>query len=166
MTIDTRRTHRALKRLCVCASAASLSMLSALSGCADRGPYNPLVMHSPGAEALARTTKDANGVWPEAQWFASFHDKQLDALVAEACGGNPDIQVAGARIAQAQSQLDQFGSGTGLTGAATAAAYKARLPQIDGAANVNVAGTTVPINLFSDPRVHPATLSSGANDEP
>lgn len=122
-------------------------------------------MHSPGPEALAQTTKDAGGVWPEAQWFASFHDQQLDALVAEACSGNPDIQVAGARIAEAQSQLDRFASGTGLTGGATAAAYKARMPAIDGAANVNVAGTTVPINLFSDPWVSPGSVIVGANYE-
>jgi NodT family efflux transporter outer membrane factor (OMF) lipoprotein len=122
-------------------------------------------MHSPGPEALAQTTKDADGAWPEAQWFVSFHDKQLDALVAEACAGNPDIQVAGARIAEAQSQLDQFASGTGLTGGAEVAAYKARMPAIDGAANVNVAGTTVPINLFNDPWVSPGSVIVGANYE-
>ncbi|MFL9932351.1 efflux transporter outer membrane subunit [Paraburkholderia sp. RL18-103-BIB-C] len=136
-----------------------------LTGCADHSPYQPLVMHAPGPEALAQFTKDADGVWPEAQWFASFHDPQLDALVEEACAGNPDIQVASARIAQAQSQLDRFTSGTGLTGGATAAAYKARMPAIDGAANVNVDGTTVPIQLFSDPWVSPGSVIVGANYE-
>ncbi|WOD14312.1 efflux transporter outer membrane subunit [Paraburkholderia kirstenboschensis] len=165
MTLPICSVRRALKCLWVCASAASLSVLGTLGGCADHGPHRPLVMHSPGADALAQTTKDADGTWPEAQWFASFHDKQLDALVDEACAGNPDIQVASARIAEAQSQLDQFASGTGLTGGAAVAAYKARMPAIDGAANVNVAGTTVPINLFSDPWVSPASVIVGANYE-
>jgi NodT family efflux transporter outer membrane factor (OMF) lipoprotein len=153
----------ALKWLWVCASAASLSVLGILGGCADHGTYRPLVMHSPANQALEQTTKDANGTWPEAQWFASFHDKQLDALIDEACAGNPDIQVASARIAEAQSQLEQFASGTGLTGGAAVAAYKARMPAVDGAANVNVAGTTIPINLFSDPWVSPASVIVGAN---
>jgi NodT family efflux transporter outer membrane factor (OMF) lipoprotein len=165
MTLPICGVHRALKCLWVCASAASLSVLGSLGGCADHSPYRPLVMHSPGAEALAQTTKNTDGTWPEAQWFASFHDKQLDALVDEACAGNPDIQVASARIAEAQSQLDQFASGTGLTGGAAAAAYKARMPAINGAANVNVAGTTVPINLFSDPWVSPGSVIVGANYE-
>src|ERR1700737_2948804 len=165
MTIDTCRVRHALKRLWVCASAASLSVLGALGGCADHSPYHPLAMHSPGPEALAQTTKDADGAWPEAQWFVSFHDKQLDALVAEACAGNPDIQVAGARIAEAHATLDQFASGTGLTGGAEVAAYKARMPAIDGAANVNVAGTTGPINLFNDPWVSPGSVIVGANYE-
>lgn len=165
MAIDICRSRRVLKRLRACALAASVTVLCALTGCADHSPYQPLVMHSPGPEALARTTKDAGGVWPEVQWFASFHDPQLDALVEEACAANPDIQVAGARIAEAQSQLDRFASGTGLTGGATAAAYKARMPAIDGAANVDVAGTTVPINLFSDPWVSPGSVIVGANYE-
>jgi NodT family efflux transporter outer membrane factor (OMF) lipoprotein len=164
MTIDTYRVRRALKYLWVCASAP-LSLLGTLSGCADHSPYRPLVMHSLGPEALAQTTKAADGTWPEARWFASFHDRQLNALVDEACAGNPDIQVAGARIAEAQSQLDQFASGMGLTGGAAVAAYKARMPAINGAANVNVAGTTVPINLFSDPWVSPGSVIVGANYE-
>ena len=165
MVIETRLAQRALERLGAYASAALLSGLCVLSGCADHTPYQPLVMHSPSPEALAQTTKDADGVWPEAQWFASFHDRQLDALVAQALAGNPDIQIAGARIAEAQSQLERFASGTGLTGTATAAAYKARFPAVDGAASVNVDGTTVPIDLFSDPWVSPGSVIVGANYE-
>lgn len=147
-------------------STASLCALCAVAGCADNSPYHPLAMHSPGPAALTRTAQDAgaaNGAWPQAQWFESFHDPQLDALIAEACAGNPDIEAVGARVAEAQSQLDQFASGTGLTGGVAAAAYKARMPAIDGAADVNVAGTTVPINLFSDPWVSPASVIAGAN---
>jgi NodT family efflux transporter outer membrane factor (OMF) lipoprotein len=163
MTVDPCRAHRTLKRLWICASAASLAALGALSGCADHTRYHSLDVHSIGTQTLAHTTKDANGAWPEARWFASFQDEQLDTLVNEACAGNPDIQVASARIAEAQSQLDRFASGTGLTGGAAAAAYKARMPAIDGAADVNVAGTTVPINLFSDPWVSPGSVLVGAN---
>ncbi|APA88571.2 efflux transporter outer membrane subunit [Paraburkholderia sprentiae WSM5005] len=147
-------------------STVSLCALCAVAGCADNSPYHPLAMRSPGPEALARTAQDAkaaNGAWPQGQWFESFHDTQLDALIAEACAGNPDIQAVGARLAEAQSQLDQFASGTGLTGGIAAAAYKARMPAVEGAADVNVAGTTVPINLFSDPWVSPASVIAGAN---
>jgi NodT family efflux transporter outer membrane factor (OMF) lipoprotein len=165
MVIERCLAQHALKRLWVFASAALLIGLCVLSGCADHTPYQPLAMHSPDPQALAQTTKDAGGVWPEAQWFASFRDRQLDALVAEALAGNPDIQIAGARIAEAQSQLERFASGTGLTGTATAAAYKARFPAVDGAASVNFDGTTVPIDLFSDPWVSPGSVIVGANYE-
>ncbi|MGF6933866.1 NodT family efflux transporter outer membrane factor (OMF) lipoprotein [Paraburkholderia sp. UCT70] len=167
MTTDSCPIGFARKRLWTAfVSTASLCALCAVAGCADNSSYHPLAMHSPGPEALARTAQDAqtaNGAWPQAQWFESFHDKQLDALIAEACAGNPDIQAVGARLAEAQSQLDQFASGTGLTGGVAAAAYKARMPAINGAADVNVAGTTVPINLFSDPWVSPASVIAGAN---
>jgi NodT family efflux transporter outer membrane factor (OMF) lipoprotein len=162
MKINTIRSAQVCKRIGVVA----LGLLIALSsGCADTTPRNALAMRTPPAELLANAAADANGSWPQANWVASFHDSQLDTLVAEACSANPDIQIASARIAQAQSQLDQFGASEGLTGTAMLSAYKARMPEINGAASVDVQGTTVPINLFSDPWVSPGSAIVGANYE-
>lgn len=138
-----------------------------LVGCvgADR---RAVTMRTPAPDALAHTLASAAApapagtAWPTTHWIDTFGDPQLSALVDEACANSPDLDVARARVAAAQAQLDTFGSVSGLAGTATASVMKARAPQVDGVANVNVAGTTVPIELFSDPWVSPASVIGAA----
>lgn len=40
--------------------------------------------------------------WPAEEWWRSFHDEQLNRLVAEALAHNPSMQVAAARVRAAQ----------------------------------------------------------------
>ncbi|WP_439894003.1 efflux transporter outer membrane subunit (plasmid) [Ralstonia sp. 25C] len=139
----------------------------ALAGCV--GPDQRAVsMRTPAPDALAHTLASAepgppgNTVWPTAHWVDVFADPQLSALVDEACANSPDLDVARARMAAAQAQLDAFGSVSGLAGTATASVMKARAPQVDGVANVNVAGTNFPIELFSEPWASPSSVIGAA----
>ncbi|HVP84401.1 MAG TPA: efflux transporter outer membrane subunit [Rhizomicrobium sp.] len=45
-------------------------------------------------------------------WWTAFGDKQLDTLMAQALAGNPSLQVALARMRQAQSELSATRAGT------------------------------------------------------
>jgi len=45
-------------------------------------------------------------------WWTAFGDKQLDELVGQALAGNPSLQVALARMRQAQSELSATRAGT------------------------------------------------------
>ncbi|SEM53931.1 efflux transporter, outer membrane factor (OMF) lipoprotein, NodT family [Pseudoxanthomonas sp. GM95] len=60
----------------------------------------------------------SSAAWPTADWFKSFNDSQLDALVERALVGNPSLQLAQARV-------DQATAVSGLAGASLE-------PRIDG----------------------------------
>jgi len=79
----------------------------ALSGCVDRGNWKP----TPQLDAKALTTQQAlhdakvdASAWPADQWWRSYGDPQLDALVDEALAGSPTLAVAQARLRAAQAQ--------------------------------------------------------------
>ena len=148
-------------------AASCLVAVLLLAGCVG-ADQRAVTMRTPAPDALAHALASAaasapsGSAWPTARWIDTFGDPQLSALVDEACANSPDLDVARARVAAAQAQLDAFGSVNGLAGTATASVMKARAPQVDGVANVNVAGTTVPIELFSDPWVSPASVIGAA----
>jgi NodT family efflux transporter outer membrane factor (OMF) lipoprotein len=91
-----------------CATAA---FALALAGCADMG----------GIASQARL-RDADSLGLSAsapvtvpnQWWLAFGDAQLDALIAQALEGNPNLQVAQARIARAQAAIAAVRAGQGL----------------------------------------------------
>jgi NodT family efflux transporter outer membrane factor (OMF) lipoprotein len=136
---------------------------SALTGCvSDAGLHANVEPLKPSVDALAQTIgPGANGAWPAPDWVKRYRDPQLDELVAEALQNNPSVQIAKARVGTAQAQLEQFGSLTGLTGTAGATVSKARLPQPNNVANVEVSGQHIPVQLFNDPNVSPAALFAG-----
>ncbi|MGB9330142.1 MAG: hypothetical protein WCB10_05180, partial [Steroidobacteraceae bacterium] len=79
----------------------------ALSGCVDRGNWKP----TPQLDAKTLTTQQAlhdakvdASAWPADQWWRSYGDPQLDALVDEALAGSPTLAVAQARLRAAQAQ--------------------------------------------------------------
>lgn len=45
--------------------------------------------------------------WPAANWWQAWGDPQLDALIGEALAGNPDLQMAAARLAAADAAAAQ-----------------------------------------------------------
>ena len=105
-------------------AAAALALV--LAGCADMGS---IASHAKlrDAESLGLTTAPATPAAPavsaaaptiDSQWWLAFGNAQLDSLIAQAIEGNPNLQVALARLARAQAAVS-----------ATEAADK---PQING----------------------------------
>ncbi len=94
-------------------------LAAALAGCAasDLGPRPELA--APDAYASQRSLASQGSVaWPNAQWWRSYGDPQIDALIAEALAGSPDIAIAAARIRTAQGAVQRAGA--------------ANLPTLDG----------------------------------
>jgi outer membrane protein, multidrug efflux system len=89
--------------------AWALTAAALLAGCA----LKPVPTHGDVVkQALPPTTQTApawragadSGVVPGA-WVKTFHDSQLDAIVAEALANNPDLRVAAARVEVAQQSV-------------------------------------------------------------
>ena len=81
------------------AAALLASLLLILGGCAQPGPPatpRPLLDAAPAAAAAATP-------WPEARWWTAYGDARLDALVEQALAGQPGLQVALARVRQAEA---------------------------------------------------------------
>ncbi|MDU7587115.1 MAG: efflux transporter outer membrane subunit, partial [Acidovorax sp.] len=93
--------------------AVALLALPLLSGCADMaGIDSHARMRDPaslGLAAVPSSSADA-AVQPQtavsADWWRSFGDAQLDALITQALQGNPGLQQAAARIARAEAFAD------------------------------------------------------------
>lgn len=80
-----------------------------LGGCVPRLGPAPVINTSAPAETAA-TVAARPGVAIDQAWWTKFGDPQLDALVAEALGGSPDVAAAAARVAQAEALLQQAGA--------------------------------------------------------
>jgi NodT family efflux transporter outer membrane factor (OMF) lipoprotein len=80
-----------------------------LAGCVPRlGPAPAINAVAPGETAA--TVSARPGVAIDQAWWAHFADPQLDALVAEALKGSPDVAAAVARVAQADALAQQAGA--------------------------------------------------------
>ncbi|MDE2287731.1 MAG: efflux transporter outer membrane subunit [Burkholderiales bacterium] len=91
----------------VCIAIAVLG----LSGCANyMGIHSDKHIASPNAYATARSLPNQGGQWPTTDWAAQFGDPQLQQLIHEALAGNPDLQMAQARLAAARSQVEGAGA--------------------------------------------------------
>lgn len=91
------------------ASLAALPLLLALAGCATPGDSAP---HGRLAEAapLAARLSQGDAPWPQERWWTALGDAQLDRLIDTALAGAPSLQVAEARLRQAQAQADAYGA--------------------------------------------------------
>jgi len=79
----------------------------ALSGCVDRGGWQPTPQLTPQKLDLGRTVADAQvepSAWPADGWWRLYGDPQLDALLDEALAGSPSLATAQARLRAAQGQ--------------------------------------------------------------
>ncbi|MDM0012952.1 efflux transporter outer membrane subunit [Variovorax sp. J22P168] len=139
--LPERAAHR------VGAVAAAVLAL-ALAGCADMGaiPANPALQT---AETLGLATPAAAvSAVPAApaldsQWWLAFGDPQLDALVAQAVEGNPNLQIARARLARAQASVS--------------IAQAADKPQVNGSLDLTR-------QKFSENYIYPAPLGGSVQE--
>jgi len=104
--------------------ASLLTLTIALSACGapDLGP-RPQLHAPPALESQASLVSTGLAAqWPRQDWWTAYGDPQLDALVAEALAGSPDVAAAQARILQARGVAEQAGAATlpslGATGSA------------------------------------------------
>lgn len=108
--------------------AAALLPLALLSACATvpklgAAPQIATPAQFDSRQTLAGAATVAN--WPAADWWTGYGDTQLDALIAEALAGSPDLAAAAARVRQADAYAEQ--------------ANAARLPTLDATGSVGAA---------------------------
>ncbi|HEX6703638.1 MAG TPA: efflux transporter outer membrane subunit [Albitalea sp.] len=99
---------------------AVLATAALVAGCASTAGVAP-----PSRAMLTATqagATDAAAEGPRADWWRSFGDPQLDALVDKALASQPSLQVVQARLVQAQAAADAAGA--------------ARRPQVNGAVDL------------------------------
>ncbi|WP_228896195.1 efflux transporter outer membrane subunit [Pseudoduganella aquatica] len=92
------------------------ALACALAGCAHVPAERnaPLAQRDVAATVIAEDIKLARDGWPEARWWGSYGDPQLDGLIAAALAANPNLDTAAAQIASAHSTLDRTRSAAGL----------------------------------------------------
>lgn len=120
MTLPFRPPARPL------ATALLAGALAVLAGCADMGKIEPQAVAIKPLELNAgKAIADAGAdvAWPTQAWWQALHDDQLNALVATAIAGSPNLRAAEARVRQAES----------LAGVARAAT----LPKMDASASID-----------------------------
>src|SRR5579863_5046422 len=103
-----------------------------LLGCADRGAWKPAPQLKPDALASTQTLHDARldaAAWPAEQWWRSYGDPQLDALVEEALAGSPTLEIAEARLRAAQAQAVSARAAREPQAAFNASLTRERFPQ-------------------------------------
>ena len=89
--------------------AAALAAVIVLAGCASPGPSrsSARLLEAPAAGLQADAATPLN-VAPD--WWRSFNDAQLDALVERALAEQPNLQAAQARIARATAAAEAAGA--------------------------------------------------------
>lgn len=97
-----------------------------LSACAAVPTLGPAPQMTPPSSYAADQSlaSAARAQWPDLEWWHAYGDPQLDALIAEALAGSPDLSIAAARVRQADAYTQQ--------------AWAARLPTLDVSGNGGV----------------------------
>jgi len=99
---------RAMRRTPVVAAAL---LMVALAGCADMAGIGAHAkMRDATSLGIAADTRAAAVSSVDSQWWHAFGDAQLDGLIDQALAGNPNLQVAQARLARAQATADIAGA--------------------------------------------------------
>lgn len=73
-----------------------------LAGCAPG--HDTAAALSPNIPAAHIETGLVAGQWPENEWWKTFHDAQLNSLIARALADAPDMQIARQRMTLAEAQ--------------------------------------------------------------
>jgi len=130
--------ERALRRA---APVAAAVLALAIAGCADMGA----VHSNPKMQTADTLGLGAAAATPalDSQWWLAFGDPQLDALVDQAIAGNPNLQVAQARLARARASV--------------MSAEAADKPQINGALDLTR-------QKFSENYIYPAPLGGSVQE--
>jgi NodT family efflux transporter outer membrane factor (OMF) lipoprotein len=124
----------------------ALASALALAGCADTGGIDSHATMRD-ASALGLTAPDGAQLNPaegvDAHWWTAFGDAQLNTLIDEALEGNPNLQVARARLVRAQ--------------ASAAIAGAADKPQLNGSLDLMR-------QRFSEKYIYPAPLGGSIQE--
>ncbi len=114
----------------------SVFMVSAaalvLAGCVDRGGWKAVPKVEPNSLTAQHTlegTKLDVAAWPSDQWWRSYGDPQLDALVEEALAGSPSLEIAQARLRAAQAQAVRAGGARFPSAAVNGEVTRQRYPE-------------------------------------
>jgi NodT family efflux transporter outer membrane factor (OMF) lipoprotein len=89
-----------------CCAALAVVLCASVSGCIGERDWHaqrtvePNSLTVEGTLAAAQINSDA---WPDDNWWHGYGDPQLDALMGEALAGSPSLQVAQARLREAQA---------------------------------------------------------------
>ncbi len=81
-----------------------------LVGCANFKGITPVVRELTPAQLDAGATEVQ---WPRDDWWKQFNDPVLDAFIERALAGNPQLDAARARLAQAQAAIAATGAARG-----------------------------------------------------
>lgn len=95
-----------MQRLAICAAAVLLTACADMSGILTTTHSNTAAEY-----ATAKSLPDEGGQWPDASWVISIGGTPLQQLTNEALAGNPDLQVAAARVAAARAMVEAAGAG-------------------------------------------------------
>lgn len=94
-----------LQRLAISVTAILLSACANMSGIQTSAHSNTAADY-----ATATSLPDQGGQWPDASWVTSIGGAPLQQLTDEALAGNPDLQVAAARVAAAHAMVEAAGA--------------------------------------------------------
>lgn len=147
-------------------TAPAVVLAAALAGCAAPATRQAVAPIAPAALGLSGAPSPA--IAPD--WWRAFADPQLDRVVADATAGGPTLDVALARVAQAEAGLAARRAETGpdlaLTGQVQAARLSGRFtipPPIAGSVRVlGTAAVNLGYNLDLFGRQRAAVVQAGA----
>ncbi|MDM0055100.1 efflux transporter outer membrane subunit [Variovorax fucosicus] len=89
------------------ARAVLLACAMALTGCAQMPEREaPASISTPGDYPADTSFEAPIGIWPAADWWRSYGDSQLDALIGQALEHAPSVAAAEARMRQAAATAD------------------------------------------------------------
>ncbi|MGG5839237.1 multidrug resistance outer membrane protein MdtQ [Huaxiibacter chinensis] len=133
-----------MKRSVIYSLCLPLSFL--VAGCAPG--HDTAAALSPTVPTARIETGLAAGQWPKNEWWKTFHDAQLDSLIAKALADAPDMQIARQRItlAEAQAKMAMAAGGPQMDFSADAERQKMSAEGLMGpfALTDPAAGTTGP----------------------
>lgn len=97
--------------------AVTAAVAIALAGCASvPSDSNALARRDIAGAELSANIKLAQEGWPQAQWWTSYHDEQLNAIIKQALASGPSLEVAAAHIGSARSSLSRSVADLGISG--------------------------------------------------
>src|SRR5258705_3822170 len=106
-----------------------LSLVVSLAGCAsDSGIHGEAQKLPPKSLAFEEA---GGGDWPRADWWTTFGDPKLDALLQQALEGSPNLRAAQARVRTASAFADAARSSLYPTLDLNASAGRQRLTEND-----------------------------------
>ena len=101
--------------------ACALLVLWAVAGCSSPAPNIPAVAASARWDADSRAAS-----WPSGDWWHEYRSDALDGLIAQARATNFDLNIALARVRQAEAQVNIASAGLYPTLVAQAQAQRSR----------------------------------------